>query len=106
MLIDLANRLAIVTGAGRGIGRVIARTLAAEGAMVVALDYQRDLLADVQAEWQQHEWPGLQLECDVRDADSVQAAVSAVDEVVGLQGIPRQGAGIAPERHQEVDDVR
>ncbi len=29
-----------------------------------------------------------------------------VNEVVGPQGIPCQGTGIAPERHQQVDDVR
>jgi len=38
MLIDLNEKVAIVTGGGRGIGREIARTLAGEGATVVIAD--------------------------------------------------------------------
>ena len=46
----LEGNTAIVTGAGRGIGRAIARGLAAEGAMVVLAARSRADLAAVAAE--------------------------------------------------------
>ncbi|WP_395822183.1 SDR family NAD(P)-dependent oxidoreductase, partial [Devosia sp.] len=61
MLIDLTNKVAIVTGAGRGIGNEIARTLAAEGVKVVVTDIRQYLLDEVAAEWQRQGWTGMQL---------------------------------------------
>jgi 3-oxoacyl-[acyl-carrier protein] reductase len=95
MHIDLTNRVAIVTGGGRGIGRVIARTLAAEGAVVTVLDRRRDLLAEVREEWAANEWPGLQFDCDVRNAESVAEAVDAVAATLGRIDILVNNAGIA-----------
>ena len=51
MEIDLKGKVAIVTGAGRGIGREIAETLAREGATTVVTDVRQDLLDDVAAEF-------------------------------------------------------
>lgn len=93
MLIDLKDKVAIVTGAGRGIGNEIARTLAAEGAIVVVTDIRQDLLDETAAEWQRQGWRGMQLLCDVRKAEDNRAVVAAVDQAHGRIDILVNNAG-------------
>ncbi len=95
MLIDLANKIAVVTGAGRGIGRVIARTLASEGATVVIVDFRQDLLDEASEEWTKAGWPGARLLCDVREAAQVTATIKAVDAEFGAIDILVNNAGVA-----------
>jgi 3-oxoacyl-[acyl-carrier protein] reductase len=95
MHIDLSGKFAIVTGGGRGIGRVVARTLAEEGVTVAILDIRDDLLADADREWQERGWPGLRRHCDVRDAGEVAAAVEAVVADFGRIDVLVNNAGVA-----------
>lgn len=95
MLIDLTGRIAIVTGAGRGVGRVIARRLAREGAHVVAAELRPDLVEELAGEWAENGWPGLQVVCDVRQAASCRAAVDAAEARFGRLDILVNNAGIA-----------
>lgn len=67
----LAERVAVVTGAGQGIGREIARSLGAFGAQVVLVDIDGDA-AKAAAE----EIGGLALACDVTSEEQVRAVVS------------------------------
>ncbi|MBC7807394.1 MAG: SDR family oxidoreductase [Akkermansiaceae bacterium] len=97
MLIDLAGKVAIVTGGGRGIGREIAETLAREGVRVVTTDVRRELIDGLTATFAANGWEGIARNVDVRDASAIQALV---DEVVGAHGridILVNNAGVALE---------
>jgi 3-oxoacyl-[acyl-carrier protein] reductase len=95
MLIDLSGRVAIVTGAGRGIGLEIARSFAREGVTVCITDIRQELLDSAAAEWQANGWQGLQLRCDVRSAADNKAVVEAVDKAFGHIDILVNNAGVA-----------
>ena len=95
MQIDLKDKVAIVTGGGRGIGRVIARTFAEEGAKVAIIDFKPDLLDDATAEWEKAGWDGLRLNADVRDKAQVAAAVAAIEAKYGRVDILVNDAGVA-----------
>jgi 3-oxoacyl-[acyl-carrier protein] reductase len=95
MLIDLSGNVAIVTGAGRGIGREIARTFATEGATVVVLDLGDDQLKDARAEWAERRWSGAQLVCDIRDKAACAGVAAEVERRFGRIDVLINNAGIA-----------
>ena len=96
-LISLTGRRAVVTGAGRGLGRAIAARLVEAGADVLVADVEREL-ASAAAEDLDSRGPGRTLAAptDVTDAGSVAAAADlAVREFGGLD-IWVNNAGIFP----------
>ena len=95
MLIDLNGKVAVVTGAGRGIGRVIARTMASEGATVLTNDIDRDNLADLDREFAEQGWPGKRYECDVREATQIQEMVDQIVAEYGRIDILVNNAGVS-----------
>ncbi|HEY7140232.1 MAG TPA: SDR family NAD(P)-dependent oxidoreductase [Methylomirabilota bacterium] len=96
MEIVLRGKVAIVTGAGRGIGREIAATLAREGATTVVTDIRQDLLDDVAREFGRERWTGRQHLCDVRDPARTRAVVDDVARTLGHVDILVNNAGVAP----------
>lgn len=86
MELDLRSKVVVVTGAGRGIGAVIAQRFAAEGARVVVMDlaFPSDAPDD-----------GLhRVACNVADPESVKAAVDEVVQRHGTIDVLINNAGI------------
>jgi NAD(P)-dependent dehydrogenase (short-subunit alcohol dehydrogenase family) len=89
---EISGRGAIVTGAGRGIGRAVARRLALEGARVLVVD--RDRAADaVVAEIRAEGGEASSMICDVVAESNVQGMVDRAVEVWGGLDILVNNAG-------------
>ncbi|MDX1933872.1 MAG: SDR family NAD(P)-dependent oxidoreductase [Capsulimonadales bacterium] len=95
MEIDLRGKVALVTGAGRGIGNEILTTLAREGVKVVATDVRQDLLDALTSEFTAQGWEGLARKVDVRDATAIASLVEEVVSTYGRIDILVNNAGVA-----------
>ncbi|MGY3602510.1 MULTISPECIES: SDR family NAD(P)-dependent oxidoreductase [unclassified Bradyrhizobium] len=89
-----SQKVALVTGAARGIGLATARRFLAEGWRVALLDIERELLNEAVASLKQAE-NTLALPCDVSDAAAVAAAVAAVEKRFGRLDALVNNAGVA-----------
>jgi NAD(P)-dependent dehydrogenase (short-subunit alcohol dehydrogenase family) len=90
---DLTGKVALVTGAARGIGLATARALAARGASVVIVDL--DEASARRAAAQVHDTRALGLGADVTDRSAMQRAVGAAVERFGALDVVVANAGIA-----------
>jgi NAD(P)-dependent dehydrogenase (short-subunit alcohol dehydrogenase family) len=87
----LQDRVAVITGAGSGIGLATARRLAAEGARVVAVDIDR-----AAGEAAAAEVGGEFVAADVADESQVAALFDGVAERLGRIDVAFNNAGISP----------
>lgn len=87
---SLQGQVAVVTGAGQGIGEGIAARLAQAGARVAILDVNRAAAAEVAERIK-----GVGLFCDVTSASSVQQAIEEAGRQLGPIQILVNNAGIA-----------
>jgi 2-hydroxycyclohexanecarboxyl-CoA dehydrogenase len=83
MDLGLRDKVAVVTGAGSGIGQAIALSLASEGARVVAADVQGDTAVATAAAMQKQGGTALGLPLDVTDYAQAQAMVQRVVQQFG-----------------------
>ncbi|HQZ11722.1 MAG TPA: SDR family oxidoreductase [Devosia sp.] len=91
----LRGRVAIVTGAGQGIGEAIARRFAAEGARVVVADINAGTGERTAATLRESGPEAVFLPCDVADAASVAAMVAETVARFGAVDVLINNAGIA-----------
>lgn len=88
---SLAGRLALVTGAGRGIGAAVVTALVEQGARVLATDLDADGVEELA---EKHEGRVTARPLDVTDASSVEALVADAERTHGPLDIAVNVAGI------------
>jgi 3-oxoacyl-[acyl-carrier protein] reductase len=107
IVIDLAGRRALVTGAGQGVGRGIARTFAAAGATVVVNDLVESRAVEVAAEIVADGGAASTSVFDVTDWAAVQAAIeqdAPIDILVNNAGNAGRADSMGFERMQPFAD--
>lgn len=95
----LANKVAIVTGSGNGIGAACAKALAEEGAAVVISDVDVDAAQQVCDEIVGKGCKAIAVECDVSSAEQVEALVNTTVDVFGSVHILVNNAGITKDNY-------
>lgn len=106
---QLTDKIAVVTGAGRGIGRSIAEHLAMEGATVIATARTARELDELASEMKDASGEVIPLPGDITDEQFVDDLFGRVERRFGRLDILVNNAGIAPFGPVEtlaVDDVR
>ena len=83
----LDGKVALVTGAGQGVGRGIALALAREGAVIAVVDRNGETAAETVVLIEGAGGKALQRLCDVRNSEEVNACVAAVVEATGTVDI-------------------
>ncbi len=83
----LQAKIALITGAGQGVGRGIALAMAREGAAVAVIDRNRDTAAETVALIEDGGGTATFHICDIRSSAAVNACVDAVVEALGTVDI-------------------
>ncbi len=94
MIFSLANKQAIITGAGSGIGKEVALLFARQGAMVHAVDLNADALAQTAKEAEAHNGKIKTYPCNVAQQQQVRdtfETIGTIDILVNSAGVSHIG---------------
>jgi NAD(P)-dependent dehydrogenase (short-subunit alcohol dehydrogenase family) len=99
----LQNKVAIITGGGRGIGRAISSAFAAEGASVVMAARTRSVLEEAAEEIRAQGGNAKAIQTDITDEKQIERMVSKTIQVYGRIDILVNNSGIAGPTTNVVD---
>jgi 3-oxoacyl-[acyl-carrier protein] reductase len=90
----LQDKIAVVTGASRGIGRSIALAMAAQGATIVAVGTNQAAVESVVAEMKERGYEALGVPANVTDSTDIDRVFKSAKEAYGRVDILVNNAGI------------
>jgi 3-oxoacyl-[acyl-carrier protein] reductase len=90
----LKDRVAIITGGARGIGKAVALTLMREGAKVVLVDVDKDRLEALQKEIEGKGGVAIAVRCDITKGPEVKGMTAQIHKTFGRIDILVNNAGI------------
>ena len=100
---NLKDRVAMITGAARGIGKAIALTFIREGARVAIIDSDRERLEIIKKEFEKENKEVIVIPCDITKSSDVKEMVTQVHKKFGRIDILVNNAGII--RRGTIDTV-
>ncbi|AIT81485.1 SDR family NAD(P)-dependent oxidoreductase [Novosphingobium pentaromativorans] len=106
-MFDLSGKVALVAGAGRGVGAVIAEMLAAQGASVMVNDLFTDRARSVTAKIAASGARAISVPFDITDREAVQTCIREASDALGPVDILVNNAGVPPDfRPAEFKDMQ
>ncbi len=99
LTVDLKGKVAVVTGAGKGIGRAIALALADSGAEVFAVSRTLQDLEQLKTEIEEGGGKCSIISCDVQDVSAIEKMINQVDDQAESIDILINSAGLNIQAH-------
>ncbi len=94
MELELKGKVALITGAGQGVGRGIAQILAGEGVKVAVNDLFQEKADKVAREMKEKGGTAIGVQADITDLDQVKNMVSKINAELGPVNILVNNAGV------------
>ena len=92
----MGNKTYLVTGASKGIGRAISRTLAKDGCQVILLARPTNELDEARDEIQAMSPSSFSVPCDLAQSESIDAALQSMEQIKTIDGIVHNAGTITP----------